>query len=124
VIHDHREESLHIHVLFAHHLNHADWHAGNHSHEHDDGDEGDGHDAMPQPVESDPDTVIRGTEVAVARKYEPATEVRWAYLMLVPPLIATAAPRVTSPPPRLSLDVVGGVRQTELACLRAVVLLI
>jgi hypothetical protein len=123
LIHDHRGESLHSHIVaVADQHDHVRWHAG--QHEHDDGDEPDGHDALPQHAESHSDTVIPGTEVAVSKKHEPATEIGLAHPMPVLPLISTAASPVSSPPPRWSLDAAGGVRQMELACLRAVVLLI
>lgn len=127
VIHDHWDQSLHTHVLaVAHQHDHSDWHARQHGHGHghDDADAPDGHDVVPQPIERHSETVIRGTEVTVSKKHESATEIGSIHPMLVPPVLSTAAPPISSPPPRGWPDPAGGVRRTELACLRAVVLLI
>ena len=130
LLHEHQDSSLHGHVLAAsrhdhHHHDHD--HPHNNANTHHDGDEdterplaGDG---VAAPLERHDDgAVIRGTEVAVAKRQNPAAEVAPSVSYALPSLWAGPEPPV--PPPLHAHDPSGGIRRTQLTSIRVTVLLV
>ena len=122
LFHDHEGTTLHTHVVStAVEHGHRHWHTDVHA---DRGNAADA-DGSVTPLEQHHDgPVIRGAEATASRKDDSSQRIVSLKVLSVASVLLTAQTSAFPLPTVASHGLAGGTRHTELACLRAVVLLI